>query len=193
MSGRLERLAQRLVNDRSGRATLAFASFLESTVVPIPLETVAAPLMAAHPGRAWAVALWIWLGCLVGAALFYALGLALFEPVAAPVIEALGLGEAFEAARDRLDREGLFWAVFVVSLSPAPFQLATLGAGAAGGSPLVFLAAVAASRAVRYFGLAFLAARLGPRALRAAGSRRALILGGGAALLGLWAVWTLAL
>lgn len=183
---RLEALAGRLVNERAGRRAIFAASFLESTILPIPLETVAAPLMAAHPRRAAAVATAILLGCLAGALVFYLVARAAFDPVVAPALEWLGLQEGFEAMRGRLDREGLFWAVFLISLTPAPFQLATLGAGAAGGSVWVFLAAVGASRAIRYYGLALLAARFGPGLARALGGPGRVLIWGAAALLGLY-------
>lgn len=58
----------RLSRHRTGLAAISAA---ESTVVPIPLETVIAPLMVGHPRRALGIALWVWLGCLAGASLFY--------------------------------------------------------------------------------------------------------------------------
>jgi membrane protein YqaA with SNARE-associated domain len=150
----------RLARHRSGLAALSFA---ESTVVPIPLETVVAPLMVGHHRHAATIALSIWLGCLAGAALFYGVGLWLFDPLVRPVLDRLDLTGDFETLTTELDGGGLFWTVFLVSFSPAPMQLATLGAGAVEGGFAPFLAAIAASRGIRYFGLALLARILGPR------------------------------
>ena len=150
----------RLARHRSGLALLSFA---ESTVVPVPLETIVAPLMVGHHRRAIQIALAIWLGCLVGAAVFYLVGLWLFDPVVRPVLETLGLMRGLEDMTRDLGNEGLFWTTFLVSFSPAPMQLATLGAGATQGNFAVFLGAIAASRGVRYFGLAVLARLIGPR------------------------------
>jgi len=150
----------RLARHRTGLAALSFA---ESTVVPIPLETVVAPLMIGHPKRSITIATSIWIGCLAGAALFYFVGLWLKDPVVLPVIEWLGLTEDFNEMESDLEGGGLFWTVFLVSFSPAPMQLATLGAGAVGGNFAVYLAAIAASRGIRYFGLAILAQFLGER------------------------------
>jgi membrane protein YqaA with SNARE-associated domain len=189
--GRVRDWSERLVSEDSGKRTLAFASFLESTIVPIPLEALVAPLMVAHPRHAWRIALAILLGCLAGALLFYFVALWLFDPVVRPALESLGLMEAFEAARSRLGESGLFWAIFLVSASPVPFQLATLGAGAVGGNVFVFMAAVATSRALRYYGLAALARLLGPRIQRWAGGKRQLVLGGILLLLAIWGLATL--
>ena len=151
---------ERLARHRSGLAALSFA---ESTVLPVPLETVVAPLMVGHPRRAASIALAIWLGCLAGALAFYMVGAWLVDPVVRPALEWLGLADDFRDMTDRLGREGLFLSVFLISFSPVPMQLATLGAGAAGGNILVFLAAIALSRGLRYFGLAVLARLVGPQ------------------------------
>lgn len=150
----------RLARHRSGLAALSFA---ESTVVPIPLETVVAPLMVGHHRHATTIALAIWIGCLAGASLFYFVGLWLAEPLVYPALEGLGLLGEFENLMADLDTGGLFWTVFLVSFSPAPMQLATLGAGTVGGNFAIFLAAIAASRGLRYFGLALLANLFGPK------------------------------
>jgi membrane protein YqaA with SNARE-associated domain len=150
----------RLARHRTGLAALSFA---ESTVVPIPLETVVAPLMVGQHRHATTIAVAIWIGCLLGASVFYGVGLWLFDPVVRPALEALGLLEDFNELTADLDESGFFWSVFLVSFSPAPMQLATLGAGAIQGGFLVFIAAIAASRGIRYFGLAILAHLVGPR------------------------------
>ncbi|APX13623.1 hypothetical protein BWR18_01625 [Tateyamaria omphalii] len=174
-------LLHRLAQHRTG---LAAASFAESTVAPIPLETVVVPLMVGHPRRALTIALAIWLGCLAGAALFYGIGLWLADPVVRPALAALGLEQDFAEMTDRLGTDGLFWTVFLVSFSPVPMQLATLGAGAAGGNVVSFLAVIALSRGLRYFGLAILAQIVGPRIARAGVPKRVLI----PAMIGLLAV-----
>ncbi|SHI79236.1 YqaA family protein [Wenxinia saemankumensis] len=151
---------ERLARHRTGMAALSFA---ESTVVPIPLETLAVPLMVGHPKRSIAIAVAIWIGCLVGASLFYFVGLWLRDPVVLPAIEWLGLTQSYEDLAADLEGGGLFWTVFLVSFSPAPMQLATLGTGAVQGNFAVFFAAIAASRGLRYFGLALLAQLVGER------------------------------
>jgi membrane protein YqaA with SNARE-associated domain len=178
----------RLARHRTGLAAISFA---ESTVVPIPLETIVVPLMVGHPRRALSIALSIWSGCLVGAALFYALGLTLVDPVVMPVLEWLGLAEDFRQMTERLGTEGLFWTVFLVSFSPAPMQLATLGAGAAQGNLAVFLAAIALSRGLRYFGLAILAQVVGERIAHLNLPKRVLIPGMIVAALLVWGVFQL--
>lgn len=175
----------RLARSRLGLGALSFA---ESTVVPVPLEAVVVPLMIGHPRRSIWIALIIWLGCLAGATLFYFVGLALVDPVVYPALEALGLDDEFAKMEERLSGDSFFWAIFLVSFSPAPMQLATLGAGAVSGNFLVYIAAIALSRGVRYFGLAILAQILGERLARLHISKGWLVLGLVAALLLGWGV-----
>jgi membrane protein YqaA with SNARE-associated domain len=181
--GLVEQISDKFVREESGSRRLALASFLESTVVPIPLETVVAPLMAAHPGRAYRIAVAILIGCLVGALLFYLVAQWLYDPVVAPALDLLGLQDSFERARDRMSSGNLFWAVFLVSVTPVPFQLATLGAGATGGSLISFMLAVTMSRAIRYFGLAYLSKHFGPPLIERLGGRGPLLLRGTVILL----------
>ncbi|MGB3165982.1 MAG: hypothetical protein WBA68_04310, partial [Alteraurantiacibacter sp.] len=113
-------------------------------------------------------------------------GLWLKDPVVIPAIEWLGLTQTYNELSRDLDSGGLFWAVFVVSFSPAPMQLATLGTGAVGGNFVVFLAAIAASRGIRYFGLAILANVLGTRIARLDIPKRKLVPATAALLLVVW-------
>lgn len=175
-----------MARHRSGLAALSFA---ESTVVPIPLETIVLPLMLGHSRRALTIATAIWLGCLAGAALFYFVGLWAVDPIVRPALDWAGLLEEFDRMAERLGSEGLFWTVFVVSFSPAPMQLATLGAGAAQGGFLPFLGAIALSRGLRYFGLALLSHVAGPRIADFGVPKRVLI---PALMLAFAAVWGVA-
>ncbi|MFX0543698.1 YqaA family protein [Roseovarius sp. S4756] len=175
----------RLSNSKAGLALLSFA---ESTVLPIPLEAIVVPLMVGHPHRALRIALIIWLGCLVGASVFYLVGYLLADPVVIPVLQMLGLEDSFDEMAQRLSGDGLFWSVFLVSLLPAPLQLATLGAGTIGGNFLVFFGAVLLSRGLRYFGMAILAQFVGERLAHWNIPKRYLVPGLAAVLLLIWGI-----
>ena len=181
---RMERLA-------SHRAGLTILSIGETTVVPVPLEALVAPLMIGAPKRALSVAVWIWFGSLIGATLFYLVGLWLADPVVLPVIHWLGFSNGFEEMKGRLSEGGLFWVVFTVSLLPTPMQLATLGAGVVGGNFIVFIVAIALSRGIRYFGLAILAQFVGERIAKANLPKRIIIPALFAALLIGWGIYKL--
>ena len=175
-----EDLVHRLAHGRWGVAALSAA---ESTILPVPLEAILIPLMVSAPRLALSLGLAALGGCLAGALLFYALGPWLFEPVVRPALEALGFMDAFRGVSARLsDDSSFFAAVLLISLSPIPMQIATLGAGAVHGPVWLFLAAIAISRGLRYLGLAVLARMLGHRLERMKVPRRKVFLGTIAAL-----------
>ena len=144
----------RLLNTASDRRSLLLGSFLESTIIPVPLELIVGPLMIRRDANAFVIAFWILLGCTLGALLFYGLGAALFDPVVKPILESLGQFNGAEEIKNQIGEEGAFWTVFLISFSPAPLQLATLGAGIAQANILTFLLAIILSRGIRYFGFA---------------------------------------
>ena len=179
----------RLAGSRLGIGAL---SAMESTVVPTPLEAILVPLMVSHPRSSWTIAGAALAGSVLGATLFYFVGLWLYEPVVAPALARLGLEGGFEDVRARLGGGGSFFvAVLLISVSPAPMQLATLGAGAVGGPLPLFVAAIALSRGARYFGLAALAWWLGQRLERMRVRKRWVLLGTLAALAVGWGLYRL--
>ncbi|MFD1383862.1 YqaA family protein [Rhodanobacter aciditrophus] len=129
------------------------ASFLESTVVPIPLEAVMVPLMQASREKLWLIALMATLGCLIGALAGYGLGYFLFDLVGDWVIETFSNPEQFEMVKSKMESQG-FWFVLTLGIVPIPFQIAMLAAGATQYSIIGFLAATVIARSIRYFGLA---------------------------------------
>lgn len=144
---------------------IGVASFLEATIVPIPLETILLPLMQARRDRLWRIALSVLIGCLFGAAIGYGVGYFLFDAIGSQIVEVLGSREQFESVRQEMDTNG-FGFVFSVGVTPIPFQLAMLAAGLTHFSFGLFLLASALSRALRYFGLAVLVYYFGDRAER---------------------------
>ncbi|MAL95116.1 MAG: alkaline phosphatase [Haliea sp.] len=152
---RLLRLGQRLIQSRHALWGLTLASFLESTVVPIPLEALLIPMMQARRRQMFLFALLALLGCLAGVALGYAAGLWLFGVAGDQLIAWFSTPEQFERARQAMESRG-FWFVLSVGVTPVPFQTAMLVSGATGFSFGLFMLASALARGLRYFGLALL-------------------------------------
>lgn len=156
------RALRRWVRSPQGRGSLFVASLLESTVVPVPLEAVLVPMMAADRGRILRLATIALAGCLAGAVVGYLVGATLFETLGRPILAHLGQVAAFEEARRAFERGG-FWIVLWIGITPLPFQAATLAAGAARYDPLMFLLASVLARGIRYYGLGALVALFGER------------------------------
>ena len=157
-------LAQRLNASPYRMLYMGIASFLETILVPIAIELVVVPFMLANRHRIWAIATVTLLGCLVGAALGYGVGLAFFDSVGLRIIDAMGQQAAYAGFVDQFTENG-FWAILIVGITPIPFPIAMLAAGAAGYPFLLFILACAIARGVRYFGLAGLVLIGGPSVL----------------------------
>ncbi len=142
---------------------LFFLSSLEATLIPIPLELVLIPYMMIERQRIWLVSSVALLGCLVGALFGYWVGVSLFDSLGQWLINTLGGAESFERYVASLEEEG-FVAIFMVGITPVPFQFAMLGAGATGYPLMLFLLASALSRGIRYYGLALLVLLFGDTA-----------------------------
>lgn len=151
----LRRFGHRLVHSRHALWGLTLASFLESTVVPIPLEALLIPLMQARRQQLFLLAALALLGCLLGASVGYGAGLWLFDAFGDQLLEWFANPEQFERARTAMADHG-FWFVLSVGVTPVPFQTAMLVAGATGYSFALFMLASALARGLRYFGLALL-------------------------------------
>ena len=178
----------RLREARHKSALLFTGSFLESTVVPVPIEVILIPFMVAERARVWRIATVTLLGCLLGALLGYAIGYFVFESLGRGIIEGAGWTEELSAFRELFAAQG-FWAILVVGLLPIPFQVAMLAAGAAAYPLAWFVLATLIARGLRYYGLAWLVRHYGHTALRRWQRHKlstSLILGGG--VLALWAL-----
>ena len=138
----LRRFGHRLVHSRHALWGLTLASFLESTVVPIPLEALLIPLMQARRQQLFLLAALALLGCLLGASVGYGAGLWLFDAFGDQLLEWFANPEQFERARTAMADHG-FWFVLSVGVTPVPFQTAMLVAGATGYSFALFMLASA--------------------------------------------------
>ena len=186
----LRRRLKAIVTSRHVVWGTAVASFAESTVVPVPLEAVLIPAMQANRGRLWVLASAALGGCLVGALVGYAIGYWVFGAIGAQLVSLFGDPEMYRDASEQLRRNG-FWFVFSVGVTPIPFQIAMLAAGAAHYSLTGYLAATLASRGIRYFGIALLVWKFGNRTQALLNRhRRAGAAAIAAVVVGIWgAIW----
>lgn len=163
-SERARRWKRRLLHARWPLVTLFWASFAETTVVPIPIEVILIPLMIARRHQIWLIATVTMAGCLLGALVGYGVGYFIFESVGRWVLETMGYGTEFEQFQSLFDDYG-FWAVVAIGVIPIPFQVAMLAAGMAGYPLVMFLLAAVIARGIRYYGLALLVLLFGERAV----------------------------
>jgi len=150
---KVKRKTKQFIDSKHMLTGITFASFLESTIVPIPLEAVMIPLMQARRESLWKIALMATVGCVIGAIFGYALGYYLFDLIGQWIINSFFSAEQFENVKSQMDSQG-FWFVMTLGIAPIPFQVAMLAAGATKFSLGLFLFATVIARSLRYFGLA---------------------------------------
>lgn len=135
--------------------SIGIASFLESIIVPIPLEAILVPLMQARREKLWLIAAITTLGCMLGALVGYAVGYFLFDVLREFVMTHLTTDAQFSMFQDMMKNDG-FWFVFSTGVTPIPLQIAMLAAGVTSYSLFLYMLAVTSSRFIRYFGIALL-------------------------------------
>lgn len=165
ISGRASRYLEKLNRSRHPLWIIGVLSFLETIIIPIPIELILIPMMAANRRRIWLIATITFGGCLAAAIVGYGVGMVLYESVGRWFLETMGYERAYESFKAFFGRQG-FVAILAVGVVPIPFQVAMITAGLAGYSFQLFVLAAGIARGIRYFGLAWLVARFGDRAKR---------------------------
>ncbi|ATG76642.1 MULTISPECIES: YqaA family protein [unclassified Pseudoalteromonas] len=188
---KLKQKTRQFIDSKHMLSGITVASFLESTIVPIPLEAVLVPLMQARREKLWLIAFMATLGCVVGALFGYALGYYLFDAVGDWIINTFSTPEQFKNVQQQMQEQG-FWFVITLGIVPIPFQIAMLAAGATKYSIWLFLLASAIARSIRYFSLAIIVYYAGNQAewIISKHKTKAMI-GLSVLILGTWGVSTL--
>jgi membrane protein YqaA with SNARE-associated domain len=151
----LKSKVKNLVYSKHMLTGIGIASFLESTVVPIPLEAILVPVMQKRRERIWLIASITTIGCMIGALVGYAVGYFLFDIAHNLIMQYMTTEAQFEEFQATMETKG-FWFIFSTGVTPVPLQLAMLAAGVSAYSLFLYMLAVTSSRIVRYFGLALL-------------------------------------
>ncbi len=152
---RIKKRVRKLIYSKRMLTGIGIASFLESTIVPIPLETLLIPLMQSRREKLWLIAAVTTLGCVLGAILGYLVGYFIFDLLKEYVFGNITTQEEFNIFKESINANG-FWFVFSTGVTPVPLQVAMLVAGVTQFSFVLYLLAVIGSRSIRYFGLALL-------------------------------------
>ncbi len=142
-------------------AWLALIAFAEASCFPVPPDVLLIPMVLARRDRAWWLALVCTLASVAGGALGYLIGYALFNRLALPLLRFYHYEGAFLAFQARFAQYGL-WLILIKGLTPIPYKIVTIAAGAARFSLPLFMAASLLTRGARFFLIAGLLRWLGP-------------------------------
>jgi membrane protein YqaA with SNARE-associated domain len=129
---------------------LAAVAFAESSFFPIPPDALLIPMALARPDRAWRFAAVCTVASVIGGALGYLIGYAVFDQLARPLIDFYGYRDRFAAFQDLYARYGLL-VILIKGLTPIPYKIVTIASGAAKFNFTVFMLASAATRGARFF------------------------------------------
>jgi len=138
-------------------------SFAESSVFPIPPDTMLIPMSLARPERAWAFATLCTITSVAGGLLGYGIGAFLYDSVGHWLIQLYGYGDKVEAFREAYARYGT-WIILLKGLTPIPYKIVTITSGFAGFNIVLFVVCSIVARGMRFYLTAFLLNRYGMRA-----------------------------
>jgi membrane protein YqaA with SNARE-associated domain len=129
---------------------LAFVSFIESSVFPIPPDALLIPMILARRARAFFYATVCTVASVLGGLGGYAIGFYLFEAVGAPLVELYAAEGALAGIRADFAEHG-WWIVLGGGLTPFPYKVVTIAAGALALDPLSFILASLVGRGLRFY------------------------------------------
>jgi len=152
-----------LAGHKRAEPVLGAASFIESSVFPIPPDVMLIPMVVARPERAYRLALVCTIASVLGGILGYWLGWMFWDSLAQPMLEKLGKAEKMVRIQEIYDEHGAL-AVFGAGLTPFPYKVITIMSGALKLNFGLFVASSVVARSLRFFLVAAIVKKLGARA-----------------------------
>lgn len=144
-----------LAASRNAGWWLALIAFAESSFFPIPPDAMLVPMALARPNRAWHFAAICTVASVIGGAFGYLIGFYVFDQLARPILSFYGYGAAYAAFQAKFQEYGVM-IILIKGLTPIPYKIVTIAAGAAKMDFLTFMAASAVTRGARFFVVATL-------------------------------------
>lgn len=129
---------------------LYLTAFVESIFWPIPVDIMLAPMALAKRHLAWRFAFGATVFSVLGGALGYYLGSALYDPVVLPFIETMGYQDKMATAQSWFIEWGVM-VIFIASFTPIPFKVFTITAGVMGMVFWPFILTAFIGRGLRFF------------------------------------------
>ena len=149
-AGIKERMMSAARSPNAERALFAI-SFAESSFFPLPPDLMLGPMAAAEPSKWARYAIVCTVASVLGGLLGYAIGMFLMDQVGRYILDFFGYsGDRELELRAFYDQWGA-WFIFLKGLTPIPYKLVTIAAGAAHFDLLVFGLASIVTRGARFY------------------------------------------
>ncbi|MDO8608786.1 MAG: YqaA family protein [Phaeospirillum sp.] len=139
---------------------LAAISFIESSFFPIPPDVMLIPMVIAAPTRWWRIALICTISSVIGGYLGYAIGYFAMDSIGMAILGAFHLQDKFQALKPIIDEWGV-WFIIIKGMTPIPYKLVTITAGAFDFDLTKFTFASIIARGMRFFMVAALLWKFG--------------------------------
>ena len=143
--------------------TMGAVSFVESSFFPIPPDVMLIPLCLARPDRAYFYATVCTVTSVAGGVLGYVIGAYLYDTVGLWLMQLYGYGDKVEAFRQAYAEWGA-WIIILKGMTPIPYKIVTIASGFADYPLIPFILLSFIARGMRFYLVAFLLHRYGPRA-----------------------------
>jgi len=141
---------------------LAGVSFVESSVFPIPPDVMLVPMILGRPLKAWYYAFITTVASVFGGLFGYILGYYAFDVFGLAVIEHFGYEAQYQQVMSWFSEYGWI-AVLVAGITPIPYKIFTIAAGALHMPLAGFVLASILGRAARFFLVAALVKTVGKK------------------------------
>ncbi|WP_439545428.1 YqaA family protein [Sandarakinorhabdus sp.] len=138
-------------------------SFADSSFFPVPPDVMQIPMSIARPERALRYAAVSTAASVAGALLGYVIGSMLYQAVGVPLLAFYGYEERFVAFAADIKAHGFLW-MLAFAFLPIPYKVATIAAGSVSLSIPVLILASILGRGGRFFLVALILKRFGPKA-----------------------------
>lgn len=152
----------RWIQTPAGLWVLFFIAVAESSFFPIPPDVFLIALCISLPARSFRYAAVCAVGSVLGGMLGYGLGLGFMDTLGVRILDWYGLHDKYQTVQE-LYRRYDAWAVGAAGFTPLPYKLFTITAGAFKINFAVFVVMSLLSRSARFFLIAWLIHRFGPR------------------------------
>ena len=144
---------------------LAFISFIESFIFPIPPDVLIIPMTIASRNRWFKIAFIATISSVAGACLGYFIGYVFFNEVGIKIFELYGVDNT-SFLKDKVSSEGgvVAWMTLlaIAGFTPVPFKLLTITSGFVHFNLIYFIIVATLTRGARFFLIAFLIGNFGP-------------------------------
>lgn len=129
---------------------LFWVSFIEASVFPVSPYALLIPMVLATPARGMTIAFWCTLGTVLGGVLGYLIGYAAWELIGQPLVATYGGEEQYQHLRLLFNQYDA-WIVLIGGITPVPFKVFTITAGAMKIDFFIFMVSAILSRGLRFF------------------------------------------